>query len=416
MKDAGKRGTLTIEKEWDKMVVDNKINFDVVIPRKGTGSRKWDGITSVFGAEDVLPLWIADMDFPSPSAVTECLKKRTEHAIFAYNTQEESLFTSFIDWCQRRYGWQVEREWILTAPGVVPSIILSILALTEPGDGVIIQPPVYPPFFTSISDNERTIVENPLINHAGRYEFDFADLEAKLADPKNKLLLLCSPHNPVGRVWSPVELQHLYELCQQYGVDVLADEIHNDLVYGGHKHTVFASLGQPVCKESVTFMAASKTFNIAGLNASFIIAPCKRRRQQIASWLKRLHITRNNLFGVLAVEAAYSKGEAWLDELLPYLEKNADTLVQFIHDRLPKIKVYKPEGTYLVWLDFRAYFATSKELDVFLIKQAKVGLNSGRNFGSQGDGFARLNLATQHAVLLEALERIEKALKLIETQ
>jgi cystathionine beta-lyase len=397
------------------MAANNKIDFDVVVPRQGTGSRKWDAVAAVFGADDVLPLWIADMDFSSPSAVTECLRKRTEHSIFAYNTQEESLFTSFIDWCRRRYGWDVKREWILVAPGVVPSIILSILALTEPGDGVIIQPPVYPPFFSSIRDNGRTVVENPLLNRAGRYEMDFVDLEAKLADPQNKLLLLCSPHNPVGRVWSRAELQRLYELCQQYGVDVLADEIHNDLVYSGHKHTVFASLGQPVCKESVTFMAASKTFNIAGLNSSFIIAPCKRRREQIFSWLNRLHMTRNNLFGVLAVEAAYSKGEAWLDELLPYLEKNADRLVQFIHERLPKLKVYKPEGTYLVWLDFRAYFATSQELDVFLIKQAKVGLNSGKNFGSPGEGFARLNLATQQSVLLEALTRIEKALKLIET-
>lgn len=386
-------------------------DFDAVIPRQGTGCSKWDGVEKVFGSREVLPLWVADMDFAVPAAVTDKLIERSRHPIYAYNTQDESLYQAFIDWVKRRHGWEIETDWILVAPGVVPSIILSILALSEPGNGVIIQPPVYPPFFASIKDNERVIVENPLIEHNGHYEIDFDDLEKKLADPNNKLLLFCSPHNPVGRVWTRAELSRVYELCQKYEVAVLADEIHHDLVYAGHRHTVFASLGESASKQSVTFMAASKTFNIAGLNFSFIVVPCQRRRSLIRRWFTRLHLNRNNLFGVAATETAYREGEAWLNCLLPYLEQNADTLVDFIQCRLPKIKVTKPEGTFLAWLDFRAYFTSAQALEQFLVYQAKVGLNPGRNFGRQGEGFARINFATQRSVLLEGLARIEKALQ-----
>lgn len=385
-------------------------DFDRIIPRQGTGSRKWDAVDAVFGSADVLPLWIADMDFASPEAVTRRLIERASHPIYAYNTQDAALYQAFIDWVNRRHDWEFARESILLAPGVVPSIILSILALSEPGDGVIIQPPVYPPFFDSIKDNRRTIVENPLLQNNGRYEMDYDDLEQKLADPKNKLLLLCSPHNPVGRVWNKAELARVAELCQTYDVDVLSDEIHSDLVYRGHTHTVFAALGEAAAKRSVTFMAASKTFNIAGLNFSFIVAPCKRRRALIEAEINRLHIRRNNLFGVLATEAAYSEGDAWLDTLLMYLEANADTFVDFVNNRLPGVKAVKPEGTYLAWLDFSEYFADGNALDEFLVHKARVGLNSGRTFGRQGEGFARLNLATQRGILLEALTRIEQAL------
>lgn len=392
---------------------NTEFDFDAVIPRQGTGCSKWDGVEKVFGSREVLPLWVADMDFAVPAAVTNKLIERSRHPIYAYNTQDESLYQAFIDWVKRRHGWEIEKDWILVAPGVVPSIILSILALSEPGNGVIIQPPVYPPFFASIKDNERVIVENPLLEHNGHYEIDFDDLEKKLADPNNKLLLFCSPHNPVGRVWTRAELNRVYELCQKYEVTVLADEIHHDLVYAGHRHTVFASLGESASKQSVTFMAASKTFNIAGLNFSFIVVPCQRRRSLIRRWFTRLHLNRNNLFGVAATETAYREGEAWLDVLLPYLEQNADTLVDFIQSRLPKIKVTKPEGTFLAWLDFRAYFTSAQELEKFLVYQAKVGLNPGKNFGCQGEGFARINFATQRSVLLEGLTRIEKALQVL---
>jgi len=389
---------------------DTTFDFDKIISRRHTGCSKWDALGQVFGSEDVLPLWVADMDFSSPVAVSNTIIERANHPIYAYNTQEESLYQSFIQWVKRRHNWEIEKDWILLAPGVVPSIILSIFALSQPGNGIIIQSPVYTPFFASIKDNDREVIENPLISKNGRYEIDFDDLEQKLANPNNKLLLLCSPHNPVGRVWSRAELTKIYELCQRYEVDVLSDEIHSDLVYEGHKHTVFASLGTPVCKQSVTFMAASKTFNVAGLNFSFIVVPCKRRRALIEAWFNKLHLRRGNLFGVLATEVAYNQGDAWLNALLPYLEKNADALVEFVQTRLPAVKVVKPEGTYLAWLDFRAYFTDAKELENFLVYKAKVGLNAGKNFGSQGEGFARINLATQRSVLLEALTRIEQAL------
>lgn len=391
-------------------MANNNTDFEQIISRRGTGSRKWDALDAVFGSAEVLPLWIADMDFASPEAVSNRLIERAKHPIYAYNTQDDSLYRAFINWVKRRHNWDIDKEWLILAPGVVPSVVLAILALSEPGNGVIIQTPVYPPFFDSIKDNQRAIVENSLIEENGHYTIDYDDLEAKLADPNNKLLLFCSPHNPVGRVWTREELQRVYELCQRYNVDVLSDEIHSDLVYGEHKHTVFAALGTPVCQQSVTFMAASKTFNIAGLNLSFIVAPCQRRRALIKAELNRLHLNRNNLFGVLASEAAYAEGDAWLDALLEYLEKNADTLVEFVEKRLPKVKIVKPEGTYLAWLDFRAYFPDSNSLDAFLVQKAKVGLNSGKTFGSPGEGFARLNFATQRSVLLEALERIEKAL------
>ena len=387
------------------------VDFTKTIERRGSGSRKWDAMGAVFGNAIALPLWIADMDFASPPAVVRSLVERANHPIYGYNTQEESLYQSFIEWVRRRHNWEIKKEWILLTPGVVPAISLSILALSEPGDGVIVQTPVYPPFFDSIRDNKRRIVENPLLLVNGRYEIDFADLERKLADSSNKLLLLCSPHNPVGRVWTREELTQVYALCRQHNVDVLADEIHSDLIFPGHRHTVFAALGDPIVEKSVTFMAASKTFNIAGLNLSFVVVPCKERRAKIASWLTRLHLTRNNLFGVLATEAAYREGEPWLADLLKYLEQNVETLNGFIRTRLPEIQMAKQEGTYLAWLDFRAYFPAAGALRNFLVHQAEVGFNPGEGFGKAGEGFARVNFATQRSVLLDALTRIETALQ-----
>ena len=385
-------------------------DFDSIIPRKGTDSFKWDALDAVFGSGDVLPLWVADMDFAAPESVTTKMMERARHPIYGYTTQSPSLIQSIVEWVKRRHGWEIEKEWIVPAPGVVPSIVLSILALSEPGEGVIIQTPVYPPFFATIQDNSRKVVENPLISRDGHYEIDFVDLEQKLADPQNKLLLFCSPHNPVGRVWSREELSKVYALCQKYRVDVLSDEIHADLVFKGHRHTALASLGEPVCKESVTFMAASKTFNVAGLNFSFMIVPCAQRRALIDKCFAKLHISRENLFGALATETAYREGEEWLDALLDYLEANVDFLIGFVEQRVPGIKVVKPEGTYLAWLDFRAYFTCARDLQYFLVHKAKVGLNSGIAFGRQGEGFARLNFATQQSGLLEALRRIEVAI------
>lgn len=393
-----------------KRVMRMEFDFDNVLERNGTGSRKWDGVKEVFGAE-VLPLWIADMDFSSPPAVTKALLDRAAHPIYAYNTQEESLYEAIIDWNKRRHGWEISRECLILTPGVVPALTLSLYAFTQEGEGVIIQPPVYPPFFELVKDNGREVVENPLRLQNGRYEIDFSDLEAKMADPKNKLLLFCSPHNPTGRVWSREELTAVAELARRYSVTVLADEIHSDIVYGSRRHLPLASLETAVAENVVTFMAASKTFNVAGLNLSYVAVPCPEKRKKLDEWIGRLHLRRNNLFGVLATEAAYRAGDVWLDELLHYLEDNAEYAVRFLQSRLPEVSMVKPEGTYLLWLDFRRYFADSCELDRFMVQEAKVGLNSGRSFGLQGDGFVRLNIATSRSILREALERIERALK-----
>ena len=393
------------------MATDTTVfDFDTPISRYRTGSVKWDGCGKIFGRDDVLPLWIADMDFASPAAVSGKIIARAHHPVYGYNIQEASLFQACCEWLGRRHDWDIAADWLLFTPGVVPTIALTILALSAPGDGIIIQPPVYPPFFAVIKDNDRKVVENPLICRQGRYEIDFDDLEQKLADPRNKLLLFCSPHNPVGRVWSRAELTRLYALCQEYRITVLADEIHSDVVYAGHTHTVLAALGTPADNPVVTFMAASKTFNIAGLNFSFAVVPDKRKRALIAAWLAKLHLQRNNIFGALATEVAYSEGEAWLNALLDYLTGNAAALADFVATRMPAVKMVKPEGTYMAWLDFRAYFPDARELTRFLVQEAKVGLNSGQDFGRQGAGFARLNFATPRCVLQEALARIARAL------
>ena len=397
--------------KWEMVkYMGTRFDFDEPIQRKNTGSRKWDSLVSVFGKEDVLPLWIADMDFAAPPEVVAALQERVKHPVYGYNIQEDRVFDAIIAWNKRRHGIEIEKDWLVLTPGVVPAFTFGIYALTQPGDGVIIQPPVYPPFFAAIRDNERTVVENSLIERNGYYEIDFVDLEAKLAEPQNKVLLFCSPHNPVGRVWKKEELQRIQNLCRQYEVDVLCDEIHNDLIYSEHEHTVLAYLQEDVWKQTITFMAASKTFNIAGLNFSYAIIPCSRRRKKFVSWLSRMHLNRNNLFGVLATQAAYENGEEWLEELLRYVEENANVLSRFVQERLPQVQTVKPEGTYLAWLDFRKVFSSGDELRNFLINQAQIGLNDGSSFGLQGEGFARINLATQRSLLLEALQRIEKSL------
>lgn len=382
------------------------IDFDTVISRQGTGSMKWEKY-----GKDVLPLWVADMDFACAEPVSRKIMERASHPLYGYNIQPDpALLDSIGAWVKRRHHWDIEPEWIVPAPGVVASLAFAILALSQPGEGVIVQPPVYHPFFATIRDNDREVAENPLLPNHGRYEIDFAHLEQMLADKKNRLLLLSSPHNPVGRVWTRDELTRVYQLCERYEVDVLSDEIHCDLVFSGHKHTVFGSLSAAPIERCITFMSASKTFNLPGLNCSFMVIPCQRRRALIDGWLNRLHIRRNNLFGVLATEAAFRDGDHWVDSLLPYLEENANTLVNFVRTRLHGVKVTKPEGTYLAWLDFRERFASATELDDFLLRKAKVGLNGGIMFGRQGEGFARLNFATPRSRLLEALTRIEKAL------
>lgn len=384
--------------------------FDAIIERRGTGCEKWDDLVEVFGTNEVLPFWVADMDFAAAPGILAAVRAKAAHPVYGYHVKEESFFQAAMAWERRRHGWTIERDWIVNTPGVVSSLGAAVLALTAPGDKVVVQPPVYPPFFSSVTRNGRQVVENPLRERGGRWEMDLADLESKLG-PDVKMFVLCSPHNPVGRVWTKDELLALGEMCLRHDLTIVADEIHCDLVFSGHRHLPFATLGPELAARTVTFFSPSKTFNIAGTYTSLAVVSDPERRARYGALLAGLGINSGNLFGLAAAEAAFMTGEDWLDSLLPYLEANADLLVDFVRRELPGVKVMKPEGTYLAWLDFRDRFADHAELNKFLVADAKVGLNNGLTFGHQGKGFARFNFACPRALMLEGLSSIAAALR-----
>ncbi|WP_371379773.1 MalY/PatB family protein [Sporomusa aerivorans] len=383
--------------------------FDAVITRKLSGSTKWDDADTLFGAEDVLPLWVADMDFSSPPAVNEALAERVRHGVFGYPSPRAYAWYAVSDWLQSRHNWQTKPEWMVSTPGVVAAITLAVQTFSEPNDKIIIQPPVYPPFFSSVANSNRIVLENPLLYEDGEYRMDFTDLAAKAAEAK--LLILCNPHNPVGRVWTRAELAKLAEICRENNVLILSDEIHGDLVYAGHKYIPLGSLDSGIADRIITLTAPSKTFNTAGLYTSIAIIPDKKLRSQFAKTVQQLSINKCNVFGITALEAAYRHGGPWLDELLTYLKGNAEYLTEYITANIPAIKVAKPQGTYLAWLDCRALNLSQPELVKFFGQKARVGLNDGATFGKQGIGFMRLNFGCPRSILAEALERISQAVK-----
>jgi len=385
-------------------------DFDTIIERRGTGCEKWDDLGEIFGTDDVLPFWVADMDFAAAPGILAAVRAKAAHPVYGYHVKEESFFQAAMDWERRRHGWAIRRDWIVNTPGVVSSLGAAVLALTSPGDKIVIQPPVYPPFFSCVTRNGRQVVENPLRERGGRWEMDLADLESKLG-PDVKMFVLCSPHNPVGRVWTRDELLALGEVCLRHDVTIVADEIHCDLVFSGHRHIPFATLGPALAARTVTFFSPSKTFNIAGTYTSLAVVSDPERRAKYGALLAGLGISSGNLFGLAAAEAAFTTGEDWLDSLLPYLEANADLLAEFVGREMPGVKVAKPEGTYLSWLDFRGRFPDHAELNKFLVAEAKVGLNNGLTFGRQGEGFARFNFACPRKLMAEGLERIAAALR-----
>jgi cystathionine beta-lyase len=385
-----------------------KYNFDEIIERRGTDSVKWN-TGMIFNEPEALPLWVADMDFRAPQPVVDALVERAVHGVFGYISRSDSFCQAIIDWAGRRHGWRIEQPWIVTSPGVVPALSLAVQALTLPGDKVIIQPPVYMPFLSIVPDNGRQLLLNPLKVENGRYEMDYAGLEQKMQDRRARMLILCNPHNPVGRVWHEDELRRLGDLCLKYKILLLSDEIHADVVFPGHRHIPIASLSPEFGANAITFMAPSKTFNIAGLTSSFAVISEPRLREQFTLFQNNLHISANNIFGVRALEAAYTCGEEWLDQLLEYLEGNLDFMLDFLRRRIPRLKAHKPEGTYLVWLDCRALGLPQQDLCGFFARKAKVGLNDGATFGTGGEGFMRVNVACPRATLRQALEQIEQA-------
>lgn len=384
------------------------VDFDRKIPRNGTASVKHDGRASYFGTEDVIPLWVADMDFAAPEAVTKALAARAAHPIYGYTMYPESLIDALIVWVKKRHGWNIQREWIIMSPGVVPSLHAASLAFAQPGEGVIIQPPVYFPFASSVTNTGRRVVINPLRLENGRYEIDFAHLDLCAAQGA-RLLLFCSPHNPVSRVWSRAELEELLCIARRHDLIVLSDEIHADLVYPDFQHTALAALAN---NESniITAIAPSKTFNIPGLGLSALIVPNPEHRTALNSAFDMLHVSASNPFSVVAFEAAYREGEAWLNQLLAYLQETRDFVSAYLRQHLPAITLIKAEGTYLLWLDCGALGMTDPQLKDFFVHQAKVGLSPGTVFGEGGSGFMRLNIGAPRHIIAEALDRIRFAL------
>jgi cysteine-S-conjugate beta-lyase len=392
--------------------LNNMYNFDEIIDRTNTFCEKWDGREEYFGSSDVLPLWVADMDFRTPDFITNAIIERAKHSVLGYNTIPVSFYQSICNWMRRRHQWQVEPEWLLFSPGIVPALHLAVQAFSQPGEKVIIQSPVYFPFYAAIRNNERELVTNPLVLHNGRYYMDYDDLEKKI-DSKTRMLILCNPHNPGGMAWTKEELLKLSEICIKNNLVIVSDEIHSDLLFEGYKHTPLATVSDEAASHSVTFMSPSKTFNMAGLYTSEVIIPDAALRKQFKRTMSRVRIGMPNAFGIVALQAAYNQGEPWLGELMQYLNDNLALVVDFFEKKIPQIKVIKPEATYLVWLDCRKLGLNNEALRKFFIEKANVGLNNGPDFGPGGEGFQRLNLACPRAILHEALLRIEQAVTLL---
>ncbi len=386
-------------------------DFEKKLDRKDTNSVKWSFIGEYTGVKDALPLWVADMDFETVPEIKEELSRRAEHGIYGYTARTDSYYRELIDWLERRQGFRVKQEWITHSSGVVNAIYNSIYALSDEEDGVIIQPPVYHPFARAVTLTRRKLLLNPLVLKGGRYGMDYEGLEKILKAGGVRLLILCSPHNPVGRVFTAEELALLGKLCIHYGVTVISDEIHSDFIYRGHTFVPFASVSEELEQNSIICTAPSKTFNLAGLSTSNIIIPNKALKSRYDSYCEARGLKSYNIFGALAAETAYHYGEAWLEELLGYLEENRDFAVTYFKTYLPEIKVILPEGTYFLWVDFRNLNYNKEELEEFLIKEARLWLNQGYIFGKEGEGYARINLACQKSTLEEALNRLLKAIR-----
>lgn len=384
-----------------------KYSFDKIIDRESSGAIKYDARNQYFQKEDVIPMWIADMDFPCPPFVIEALQKRLEHPVLGYTLREDGFYHSIFFWLKNRHHWTVEKDWIVFSPGLVPAISMAVLAFTNPGDKIIIQPPVYPPFFWCITNHKRKIVENPLINDNGYYRMDFDDLEKKASNGA-KMLILCSPHNPVGRVWTEEELRELIRICKKYNILIISDEIHADLVFSPAIH-----LPLPLVADGydriITCMAPSKTFNLAGLSTSAVIITDEKIRKEFVHIMETIHVGMGNIFGFVALEAAYLNGNEWLNELILYLARNIDFVSEFLARETPLIKFTRPESTYLLWLDCRDMGLTDKELTDFFIHKAGIGPSPGSIFGKQGEGFQRINVASPLSVIEKAMKQLATA-------
>ena len=383
-----------------------KYDFDTIINRADTNCVKYDLRKQVFGNADVLPMWVADMDFETPDFVRNAVIERAEHPVYGYHFKDEPYFQSIAGWLKRRHQWEVPTEWMSYTPGVVCGFNMAVLAFTQPGDEVIIQPPVYPPFHHAVSSHGRKLVYNTLVDRGEGYEINFDQLaeQAKTA----KMLILCNPHNPVGRCWTRNELLLLGEICLKNNVLVISDEIHCDLVLPGYKHIPFATLGHQYAMNCITFHAASKTFNLAGLTTSTAIIPNEYLRKTYVAYVEDMEAHLGNIFGKVATQTAMTQGDEWLAQLLDYVQGNIDYVANFLTTNLPKVKFHKPQATYMMWLDYNGYGLSEEELWHKMTQEANLGFNRGKDFGEEaGSGFFRINLACPRATVEEAMRRLK---------
>lgn len=388
-----------------------RIDFDERIDRKNTSCIKYDFTVQRGKPEGILPLWVADMDFKAPQPVLDALKARVEHGIFGYSEGKEEYFEAVQDWMKRRHGWSVERNWLVKTPGVVFALAMAVKAYTKPGDGVMIQQPVYYPFSEVIEDNGRKIVDNTLyLGEDGIYHMDLEDFEKKAVENQVKLYFLCSPHNPVGRVWTREELTQLGEICERLDIIVVSDEIHQDFIFKG-EHQVFAAINENLKNRTITCTAPSKTFNVAGLQISNIFISNPELKHKFKKEIAAAGYSQLNALGLTACEAAYRYGEDWHDQLMEYLKENIRLVRTFLEDNLPEIKLIEPDGTYLIWLDFRELGLSEQEREELIVKKAGLWLDSGAMFGSIGEGFERINIACPRSIIMEALSKLKIAVK-----
>lgn len=388
-------------------------NFDEIIDRRNTDCLKYDFAVERGMPEDVLPLWVADMDFRTAPGIIESAVADAGFGIYGYTESKDDYFQAVANWYRTYFDWQVEKKWLVKTPGIVFAIGVAIQALTKENDAVMIQQPVYYPFSAVIKDNNRKLVNNALVLKDGHYEIDFQDFEQKIIEEKVKLFVLCSPHNPVGRVWTKEELLRIGEICRKYDVKVVSDEIHSDFVYEGRKHYVFTTVDPRFEEFSIICTAPSKTFNLAGLQASNIFIPNGKIRKEFLRQMSAVGYSQINMIGLHACKAAYETGREWLDELKAYLKGNLDFVKEYLQKNIPQIKLIEPEGTYLIWLDCRALGLPEEKLEHLIVHEAKLWLDSGAIFGKDGEGFERINIACPRAVLEEACRRLNRAVKSI---
>ncbi|WP_273130333.1 MalY/PatB family protein [Bacillus weihaiensis] len=386
--------------------------FDQLINRKNTSSVKWDYSKKLFGVDDVLPMWVADMDFKAPEEVINALHARIDHGIFGYTMPGKSMEEAIIQWVEKRHHWKVDSRWMTYSPGIVTALSLAISAYTDPTDKIVVQSPVYYPFFEMAKKHKRDVLYNELhLTEQHRYEIDFEDLEIKLSQPETTMFILCNPHNPGGRVWSKDELLQIGELCLKHHVLLISDDIHSDLLLFQHEYTPIASLREDIARNTITCIAPSKTFNLAGLQASVLLIPDESLKKKYIEAQQLYGLMTLNTLGTEAMEAAYRHGEAWLDELIVYIEENVTIVKEYLAEQLPHIRVMDPESTYLLWLDVRSFNKTDDELKKLLLHKGQLALEPGSKFGQNGAGFLRMNIACPKETLHQGLIRLVTALK-----